>query len=303
MSTSAPLAVAPEVRAALADGRPVVALESTIISHGFPYPDNLTLARELEGVVRHGGAVPATIAVAGGAIRVGLDDALLERLARERGAAKVSRRNLGAVLARGELGATTVAATMVCADLAGIRVFATGGIGGVHRGAAQTMDISADLTELARTPICVVCAGAKAILDLPLTLEYLETHGVPVLGFGTQTFPAFYTPDSGLSVPTRVADAEDAASVARAHWSIGGAGVLVAVPIPASEALPAPVVDEAIDRAVEAAAAQGVRGAAWTPFVLDELRRRTGGLTVTANAALVKNNASVAAALACALVD
>ena len=298
-----PLEVTPEVRAALAAGRPVVALESTIISHGFPYPDNFALARELEQVVRAGGAVPATIAVAGGVIHVGVDDALLERLASEPSVAKVSRRNLGATLARGELGATTVAATMLCAHLAGIRVFATGGLGGVHRGAAQTMDISADLTELARTPVCVVCAGAKAILDLSLTLEYLETHGVPVLGVGTNAFPAFYTRDSGLPIPTRVEDAVQAAAVARAHWGIGGAGLVVAVPIPEADALPRAEIGAAIKQASSAADAQGVRGAAWTPFVLDDLRQRTGGRTVEANRALVLNNARVAAELASALAQ
>ena len=303
MSTGAPLVVAPEVRDALAAGRPLVALESTIISHGFPYPDNLALARELEAAVRDGGAVPATIAVAAGAIRVGVDGELLERLARESSVTKVSRRNLAAVLAAGELGATTVAATMLCADLAGIRVFATGGLGGVHRGAAQTMDVSADLTELARTPVCVVCAGAKAILDLALTLEYLETHGVPVLGVGTDAFPAFYTRDSGLPVPTRVADAREAAAVARAHWSIGGAGLVVAVPIPEEDELPRRLVDDAIGRAIRAALQEDVRGASWTPFVLDELRRATDGRTVTAHRALVLNNAHVATELAAALAQ
>ena len=298
-----PLELTPEVRAALAAGRPVVALESTIISHGFPYPDNLALARELEAVVHDGGAVPATIAVAGGVIRVGVDEALLERLASEPNVAKVSRRNLGAALARGELGATTVAATMLCADLAVIRVFATGGLGGVHRCAAQTMDISADLTELARTPVCVVCAGAKAILDLALTLEYLETHGVPVLGVGTNDFPAFYTRGSGLPIPTRVEDAAQAAVVARAHWSVGGAGLVVAVPIPEADALPSAEIDSAIEQAIRAADARRVRGAAWTPFVLDDLRRRTSGRTVVANRALVLNNARVAAELAVALAQ
>jgi pseudouridine-5'-phosphate glycosidase len=216
--------------------------------------------------------------------------------------AKVSRRNIAVVLARGELGATTVAATMLSANLAGIRVFATGGIGGVHRGATQTMDISADLTELARTPVCVVCAGAKSILDLPLTLEYLETQGVPVLGMGTDRFPAFYTPDSGLPVPTRVADAAEAAAVARMHWALGGGGVVVAVPIPAADALPSDLVSEAIAAAVAAAGERGVQGAAWTPFVLEEIRQRTNGLSVRANVALVKHNASLAAALARALV-
>jgi pseudouridylate synthase len=296
-----PLSLAPEVREALASRAPVVALESTIIAHGLPYPQNLALAQEVESLVREAGAVPATIALAGGAVRVGLDPDLLQRLARGREVAKVSRRDLAAVLVRGGLGATTVAATMLCAHLAGIRVFATGGIGGVHRGATLTMDVSADLAELARTPVCVVCAGAKSILDLPLTLEVLETQGVPVLGLGTDTFPAFYTPHSGLAVPTRVADAAGAAAVLRAHWSIGGAGVVLAVPIPAAHALPGDEIDPAIERAVALAAERGVHGPAWTPFVLDQIRQLTGGRSVAANVALVKHNATQAAALARAL--
>jgi pseudouridylate synthase len=296
-----PLALAPEVREALASRAPVVALESTIIAHGLPYPQNLTLAQEVEGLVRGAGAVPATIAVAGGAVRIGLDPDLLQRLARGQEVAKVSRRDLGAVLVRGGLGATTVAATMLCAHLAGVRVFATGGIGGVHRGATLTMDVSADLAELARTPVCVVCAGAKSILDLPLTLEVLETQGVPVLGLGTDTFPAFYTPNSGLAVPVRVADAAEAAAIARAHWSLGGAGVVLAVPIPAAHALPGEEIDPLIQRAVAIAGEQGVNGPAWTPFVLDQIRQLTGGRSVSANVALVKHNATQAAAVARAL--
>ncbi|HET7767290.1 MAG TPA: pseudouridine-5'-phosphate glycosidase, partial [Chloroflexota bacterium] len=214
---------------------------------------------------------------------------------------KASRRDLPVFVARKATAGTTVAATMYLAHRAGVGVFATGGIGGVHRGAETTMDVSADLTELARTPVCVVCAGAKAILDLALTLEYLETHGVPVLGVGTDAFPAFYTRDSGLPLPTRVEDAEQAAAVARAHWGIGGAGLVVAVPIPEANALSRAEIDAAIEQAIRAADAQGVRGAAWTPFVLDDLRRRTGGRTVAANRALVVNNARVAAELASAL--
>jgi pseudouridylate synthase len=296
-----PLTLSPEVREALASRTPVVALESTIIAHGLPYPQNLALAQEVERLVREAGAVPATIAVAGGAVRVGLDPDLLQRLARGQEVAKVSRRDLAAVLVRGGLGATTVAATMLCAHLAGIRVFATGGIGGVHRGATLTMDVSADLAELARTPVCVVCAGAKSVLDLPLTLEVLETQGVPVLGLGTDTFPAFYTPHSGLAVPTRVSDTAEAAAVLRAHWSIGGAGVVLAVPIPEAHALPVDEIDPAIERAVALAAEVGVKGPAWTPFVLDQIRRLTGGRSVAANVALVKHNATQAAALARAL--
>jgi len=296
-----PLAIAEEVRAALAAGRPVVALETTIIAHGFPYPDNLELAAALEATVRAAGAVPATIGVADGRIRVGLDQPLLERFARGADAEKVSRRNLGAVLAAGRLGATTVAATMLCAHLAGVRVFATGGLGGVHRGAERTMDVSADLTELARTPVCVVCAGAKSILDLRLTLEYLETQGVPVLGVGTDRFPAFYTRDSGLPAPTRVADAAEAAAVASAHWSIGGAGLVAAVPIPEADALDPAFVDEVTERAIREAGQRGVTGSAWTPFVLGFIHEATGGRSVAANRALVLNNARVAAEIAARL--
>ncbi|MGI8854742.1 MAG: pseudouridine-5'-phosphate glycosidase [Thermomicrobiales bacterium] len=295
------LVVREDVRAALAAGEPVVALESTIISHGFPYPDNLQLAREVEEAVRAAGATPATVGLVDGRIVVGLDGAQIERFARDRQAVKVSRRNLAATLANGRLGATTVAGTMLCAEKAGIRVFATGGIGGVHRGAATTMDISADLTELARTPVCVVCAGAKSILDLPLTLEYLETQGVPVLGYGTDRFPAFYTPDSGVDVPVRVDTADEVAAVAVRHWALGGGGIVVAVPIPAAQALDATYIEGITAQAVAEATRRGVTGAAWTPFVLDQVRERTGGRSVAANVALVLNNARVAAAIARAL--
>jgi pseudouridine-5'-phosphate glycosidase len=292
------LAMRDDVRAALAAGEPVVALESTIIAHGFPYPDNLGLAREVEEAVRAAGAMPATIGVVDGRVVVGLDAGQIERFARERDAVKVSRRNLAATLANGRLGATTVAGTMLCAHHVGIRVIATGGIGGVHRGAATTMDISADLTELARTPVCVVCAGAKSILDLPLTLEYLETLGVPVLGYGTDRFPAFYTPDSGLAVPVRVDAAADVAAVAARHWAFGGGGLVVAVPIPAAHTLDAAYIEGITAHAVAEAARRGITGAAWTPFVLDQVRERTGGRSVAANVALVLNNARVAAAIA-----
>jgi pseudouridine-5'-phosphate glycosidase len=295
------LVVREDVQAALAAGEPVVALESTIIAHGFPYPDNLHLAREVEESVRAAGATPATVGLVDGRIVVGLDGAQIERFARDREAVKVSRRNLAATLANGRLGATTVAGTMLCAHHAGIRVFATGGIGGVHRGAATTMDISADLTELARTPVCVVCAGAKSILDLPLTLEYLETQGVPVLGYGTDRFPAFYTPDSGLAVPVRVDTADEAAAVAARHWALGGGGLVVAVPIPAAHALDDAYIEGVTDQAVAEATRRGITGAAWTPFVLDQVRERTGGRSIAANVALVLNNARVAAAIARAL--
>jgi len=301
MRIEALLDVRKDVRAAVAAGKPVVALESTIIAHGFPYPENLRLARAVEEAVREAGAVPATIGLVDGRIVVGLDRAQIERFAHDREAVKVSRRNLAATLASGRLGATTVAGTMLCAQHAGIRVFATGGIGGVHRGAATTMDISADLTELARTPVCVVCAGAKSILDLPLTLEYLETQGVPVLGYGTDRFPAFYTPDSGLAVPVRVETAAEAAAVATRHWALGGGGLVVAVPIPAADALDAAYIEGITTEAVTEATRRGITGAAWTPFVLDQVRERTGGRSVAANVALVLNNARVAAEIARAL--
>jgi pseudouridylate synthase len=297
------LTIREDVRAALATGEPVVALESTIISHGFPYPDNLELARQVEDAVRAAGATPATVGLVDGRIVVGLDGAQIERFARDRAAVKVSRRNLAATLASGRLGATTVAGTMLCAHRAGIRVFATGGIGGVHRGATTTMDISADLTELARTPVCVVCAGAKSILDLPLTLEYLETQGVPVLGYGTDRFPAFYTPDSGLDLPVRVDTADEAAVVAAWHWALGGGGLVVAVPIPAAQALDDAYIEEITGAAVAEATRRGITGAAWTPFVLDQVRERTGGRSVAANVALVLNNARVAAAIAQSLAS
>ena len=295
------LMVRDEVGSAVASNRPGVALESTIIAHGFPYPENLRLAREVEAVVRAAGAIPATVGLVDGRIVVGLSDAEIEWFARERDAVKVSRRNLAATLASGRLGATTVAGTMLCAHQAGIRVFATGGIGGVHRGAERTMDISADLTELARTPVCVVCAGAKSILDLPRTLEYLETQGVPVLGYGTDRFPAFYTPDSGLPVPVRVDSAAEAAAVAARHWALGGGGLVVAVPIPAAHALDDASIAGITAAAVTEAERAGITGAAWTPFVLDQVRERSGGRSVAANVALVLNNARIAAAIAQAM--
>ncbi len=301
MRIEALLDVREDVRATVAAGKPVVALESTIIAHGFPYPENLRLARAVEEAVREAGAMPATIGLVDGRIVVGLDRQQIERFARDREAVKVSRRNLAATLASGRLGATTVAGTMLCAQHAGIRVFATGGIGGVHRGAATTMDISADLTELARTPVCVVCAGAKSILDLPLTLEYLETQGVPVLGYGTDRFPAFYTPDSGLAVPVRVETAAETAAVAMRHWALGGGGLVVAVPIPAADALDGAYIEGITTEAVTEATRRGITGAAWTPFVLDQVRERTGGRSVAANVALVLNNARVAAEMAQAL--
>ncbi len=294
------LDILPSVRDALDQNLPVVALESTLITHGLPYPENLSTAQQLEVTVREHGATPATIAILGGRIRVGLDAAELAYLARAEGVRKVSRRDLPIVVAQGGDGATTVAATMIVARLAGIRVFATGGIGGVHRG--HPFDVSADLPELARTPVVVVCAGAKAILDLPLTLEWLETHGVPVLGYGTDTFPAFYTRSSGLPVDVRVDTPEEVATIARCKWSLGlDGGLLVTVPCPPEQAMPSAPVEAAIEQALEEAEREGVRGKAVTPYLLARVTELTGGESMAANIALLRNNAAVAAQIAAAL--
>ncbi len=292
--------VHPEVRDALAEGRAVVALESTIIAHGMPYPANVETARAVEGIVREHGAVPATIAILGGEIRVGLDDQALERLG-SADVAKVSRRDLGAVVARGLDGATTVAATMIVAARAGIEVFVTGGIGGVHRGAERTFDVSADLTELGRTRVAVVCAGAKAILDLGLTLEVLETWGVPVIGFGSDRFPAFYTRDSGFGVDCRVDSAAELAELLRAHWHLGLAGAVVGNPIPREHEMDPGVAEQAIRDALAEAAEQGVSGKDVTPFLLSRIEALTGGVSLEANRALIESNARLGARLAVAL--
>jgi pseudouridylate synthase len=290
------------VAAAQAEGRPLVALESTIIAHGMPYPENVRTAREVEALIRGMGAEPATIAVMGGRIRIGLSDEELELLGRSGRAAKVSRRDLPAVLASGALGATTVAGTMICAALAGIEVFVTGGIGGVHRGAQQTFDISADLQELARTSVAVVCAGAKSILDIGLTLEYLETHGVPVLGCGQDNFAAFYTRDSGHPADYRIDDAAEQARFIRSKWDLGLAGgVVISVPVPEEAAMPAQEIDALTQQALDEAGAQGITGKAVTPFVLSRIKSLTGGRSLATNIALVKHNAEVGARLAFAL--
>ncbi len=293
--------ILPEVQEALAARRPVVALESTIITHGMPSPRNLETARAVAAAVRAGGAVPATIAILDGRIRIGLEPNELERLAGERDVAKVSRADLPAVLAAGGAGSTTVAATMICADLAGIRVFATGGIGGVHRGAELSFDVSADLQELARTPLAVVCAGAKAILDLPKTLEVLETLGVPVIGYGCDELPAFYSRASGLAVPLRRDSAAEIAAVMRTKWDLNLAGGLViANPIPAAAEIPAAEIAGQIESALAEAAAQGIQGKAVTPFLLARLEELSGGASLDANVALVLNNARLAAEIATA---
>jgi len=297
------LCLHPAVAAALADGRPVVALESTIISHGMPWPQNAETALRVQAEVRAAGAVPATTAVIDGRLCAGLDDGQIERLARAGSTTpKASRRDLPVLVAQGRSGTTTVAATMITAAAAGIRVFATGGIGGVHRGAAQTMDISADLLELARTPVAVVCAGAKSILDLPLTLEVLETHGVPVLGYRTDELPAFFCRSSGLKLDARLDNPADIAAVMRAQWngSLGGGGLLVCNPIPEAHALPRAVVDAAIDTALAEAAQQGIAGKAVTPFLLARVNALTGGNSLAANVELVLDNARLAAAIAVA---
>lgn len=289
----------PEIREALAAGQPVVALESTLIAHGMPYPQNLDMAQRLTEAVRKEGAVPAIIAVGRGRILVGLDDADLQRVAEAKDVAKISRREIAAFLASGRFGATTVASTMACAHLAGIRVFATGGIGGVHRGAESTFDISADLDEFARTPVAVVSAGAKAILDLPKTLEYLETRGVPVLGYCTDTFPAFYARSSGLALQLRCDTPDEVAAVLLAQDRLGfGTGTLIANPIPEAHALPGDEIEAAIVRAVSEAETKGITGKEVTPYLLAALVKLTEGRSLAANMALAEHNAKVGAQIA-----
>jgi pseudouridine-5'-phosphate glycosidase len=296
------LDIHPEVQAALAAGAPVVALESTIIAHGMPWPDNLQTGQRLEAEVRRHGAVPATIAVLGGRLKAGLTAAELEALARGGPAvAKASRRDLPLLVAAGADGATTVAATMIVAAMAGIRVFATGGIGGVHRGAESSFDISADLLELAQTPVAVVCAGAKSILDLGLTLEVLETQGVPVIGYRTGTLPAFYVRDSGFALQQRLDEPEAVARVMRSQWTLGmKAGLVIANPIPPEHEMPRDRIDAAIAQALAEADDQGIQGKASTPFLLARVAALTGGDSLAANIALVLNNAALAAQVAVA---
>jgi pseudouridine-5'-phosphate glycosidase len=324
---AARLAVAEEVAAALAAGRPVVALESTLISHGLPYPANVEVARAAETAVRAGGAVPATIAIRAGRLMVGLADEDIEALARATGVVKAARPNLAAALAGGGWAATTVSATMIAAHVAGIRVFATGGIGGVHRGAlagspgyrvisAETrfsdgglegapaarepsFDVSSDLEELARTPVVVVCAGPKAILDVPATVEYLETRGVPIVVIGADEVPGFFARSSGVRAPQSVPSVEAASVLASAHLDLGlGAALMACVPVPAGEALPDPVAREAVERAVREADEAGIHGPATTPWLLARVAELTNGASVRANTALIVNNARVAAQLA-----
>ncbi len=296
------LDVNPEVAEAIASGKPVVALESTIISHGMPYPQNVETALAVENIIRENGAVPATIAIIGGRLKAGLTAEEIEYFGKKGQAiAKASRRDLAVLCARGEDGATTVTTTMIIAHMAGIKIFATGGIGGVHRGAETTMDISADLEELGQTPVMVVCAGAKSILDLGLTLEYLETKGVPVIGYGTKELPAFYCRTSGFSVDYRIDTAEELAKVFKTQNDLGmKGGMLVANPIPEEYAMPADTINAAIDQAIAECNEKGIHGKETTPFLLARVSELTGGDSLASNIQLVFNNARVAAQTAAA---
>lgn len=289
-----------EVQQALAENRPVVALESTIISHGMPYPKNVEMARNTEQIIRDNGAVPATIAIIGGRLKAGLSDSELEYFGKTGLAIdKVSRRDLPFIVAQEKDGATTVASTMIIAEMAGIKLFVTGGIGGVHRGAAESFDISADLQELATTSVGVVCAGAKSILDISLTLEYLETHGVPVVGYQTDDFPAFYTQTSGFSVDYRLDSPQMVAKSLQTKWQMGLAGgVVIANPIPTEAAMSEDSINQAIQTALAEAETQGIRGKDATPFLLDRVKSLTGGDSLAANIALVYHNAEVGAKIA-----
>ncbi len=302
MKNNALLDIQPEVKAALDEGKAVVALESTIISHGMPYPQNIQMAKKVESIIRSVGAVPATIAIMDGKVKIGLSDQELEVFASAGNVAKVSRRDFPGIIARKQLGATTVATTMYAAHLAGIKVFVTGGIGGVHRGYEETLDVSADLEELAQTDVVVICAGAKAILDLPRTMEYLETKGVPVIGYKTDVLPAFFTSKSDIQLVERADTPEEIAKiiVAKAQLEMSG-GLLVANPIPEEYSLDHEFIDRVIEQAVRAAQEQGVSGKNITPFLLSEITKRTEGKSLAANLELVYNNALVGAYIASAL--
>ena len=293
------LDITPEIKAALEEGKPVVALESTILSHGMPYPQNLEFAAEVEKIIRAEGAVPATMAIIDGRMKVGLSAGELELMCKGEGVVKVSRRDLPIILAEGGTGATTVASTMILASLAGIKIFATGGIGGVHRGAETTMDISADLEELARTNVTVICAGAKSILDLGLTMEYLETKGVPVLGYQTNTLPAFYTRTSAFSVNYRMDTPEQIARVIAAKHDLGlNGGMVVANPIPEEYSMDPAFIDKAIADALAEADSLGIHGKDITPFLLDTIQKHTAGKSLEANIRLVYNNVKLGAQVA-----
>lgn len=295
--------IAPEVKVALSEGKPVVALESTIISHGMPYPQNVETAIAVENIIRENGAVPATIAIIGGRLKAGLSADEIEYFGKKGSEiAKASRRDLPVLVARGEDGACTVTTTMMIAHMAGISVFATGGIGGVHRGAETTMDISADLEELGHTPVMVICAGAKSILDLGLTLEYLETKGVPVIGYGTDELPAFYTRKSGFEVDYRIDTPKELAAAFRAQREMGlNGGMLVTNPIPEEHAMNADIIKNAINKAIDESREKGIHGKATTPFLLEKVKDITGGESLDSNIQLVFNNARLAAKTAAEL--
>lgn len=294
-----PIAIADEVKSALEEGRPVVALESTIISHGMSYPFNVRLAEELEGIVRKKGAVPATIAVIDGIIRIGLSQKQIEIIGTDRSVRKTSKRELPLVIAEKGHGSTTVAATMFCAELAGIKVFVTGGIGGVHKDAQRTFDISADLTELSSSSVAVVCAGAKSILDIGLTLERLETLNVPVIGYQTDEFPAFYSRESGFGVDYNASSAEKIASIMKTKWDLGiRGGILIACPIPEEDEIPAEEMSAFIKKAAKEAEKEGIRGKYITPFMLQEIHTQTRGKSIEANISLIKNNAEIGSEIA-----
>lgn len=304
MSVERYLDILPEVRQAVLENRPVVALESTILSHGMPYPENLAFAKKADAIIRSEGAVPATMAIIGGRVKAGLTEDELELLCQAKDVGKVSRRDMATYIATGRNGATTVATTMICSAMAGVRVFATGGIGGVHRHGEVTMDVSADLQELAHTPVAVVCAGAKQILDIGRTLEYLETMGVPVIGNGTADFPAFYCRRSGFPVDYAARDEEEIASIIHAKWALGlSGGVLIGNPIPEEYGMDNAYMESIIDEALAAADAESIRGKNITPFLLARIKDLTGGSSFDANVHLALNNASVAAKIAKALCE
>ena len=289
----------PDVKAALDNNKPVIALESTIISHGMPYPQNIEMAKKVEDIVREGGATPATIAIMDGKIKVGLDEASLEKLGNSEGVAKVSRRDLAEIVATKRIGATTVASTMICAEMAGIKFFVTGGIGGVHRGVEDTMDISADLDELGKTDVAVICAGAKSILDLDRTMEYLETKGVPVIGYKTDVLPAFFTRTSDIKLNTTADSTEEIASIIKAKHDLElGGGTVIANPILESDELPKEYIDQIVMEAVQEAEEKGIGGKDSTPFLLGKIVEKTEGKSLEANIKLVYNNAKVGTEIA-----
>ncbi len=291
--------IKPEVKEAIQEGKAVVALESTIISHGMPYPKNVETALTVESIIRENGAVPATIAIMDGRLKVGLSRDEIEALGKSHDVVKASRRDIPFILAKGLTGATTVASTMIIASLAGIKIFATGGIGGVHRGAQETFDISADLQELSKTDVAVICAGAKSILDIGLTLEYLETQGVPVVGFGTDELPAFYTSKSGFGVDYRVDTPKELAQALKAKWDLGlRGGAVIANPIPEEYEMDPAVINKAIDTAVKESEEKGIKGKESTPFLLAKVKELTEGASLDSNIQLVYNNAKIGAQIA-----